>query len=226
MKISIQNLSKTYTNSLGNIDREVLNGLDIVIESGQKIAVMGPSGSGKTTLLNLIGTLDTPDSGSITYDNIVAGNMSANETLSFRNTRIGFVFQFHHLLPQCTLWENVLLPTLPNKDQKKASNQRAEQLLKLMGIWDQRDNLPGELSGGECQRTAVARALINQPQLLLADEPTGSLDSKNAKTLMELLIRINKEMNITLVIATHSQDVSTIMDKIYHIEDGKLYLTR
>ncbi len=222
MKVSIHNISKTYTNSLGNIDREVLSGLDVDIESGQKIAVMGPSGSGKTTLLNLIGTLDTPDTGSIMYDNQMVTNMSVNEILAFRNTRIGFVFQFHHLLPQCTLWENVLLPTLPHKVPSNASEQRAGELLKLMGIREQRNNLPGELSGGECQRAAVARALINQPQLLLADEPTGSLDSKNAKTLMELLVQINKEMNITLVIATHSQDVSGFMDKVFHIEDGKL----
>jgi lipoprotein-releasing system ATP-binding protein len=222
MHITVKNLSKTYRNSLGQVDREVLNGLDLEIEKGKKIAIMGPSGSGKTTLLNLLGTLDSPDKGTISINKQMISEITENELLRFRNTQIGFVFQFHHLLPQCSLWENVLLPTLPNKSHKKEFYDHAEELLKFLGIWDQRHNFPAELSGGECQRTAVARALINQPEILLADEPTGSLDRKNAEMLIDMLININKESGITLVIATHSADIAKRMDQVYHIEGGRL----
>ncbi len=225
MQISVKNLSKTYRNSLGKVDREVLWGLDMELERGKKMAIMGPSGSGKTTLLNLLGTLDIPDSGSITIDGQEIAGMTEKKILAFRNTKIGFVFQFHHLLPQCTLWENVLLPTLPHQGNKDGFYQHAEKLLKFMGIWEQRNNLPGELSGGECQRTAVARALINRPEILLADEPTGSLDSNNAEILMDLLLSVNKEMNITLIIATHAPEIAKKMDKTYHIAEGKLVHT-
>lgn len=222
MHITVNNLSKTYRNSLGQVDREVLSGLDLEIEKGKKIAIMGPSGSGKTTLLNLLGTLDSPDKGTISINRQMISEMKEIELLRFRNTEVGFVFQFHHLLPQCSLWENVLLPTLPNKIHKKEMHERAEELLKFLGIWEQRHNFPAELSGGECQRTAVARALINQPELLLADEPTGSLDRKNADILVDMLININEESGITLVIATHSADIAKRMDQVYHIEEGRL----
>jgi lipoprotein-releasing system ATP-binding protein len=222
MKITATQLHKTYHKSLDAARREVLMGLDLEIGSGQKIAIMGPSGCGKTTLLNLLGTLDTPDSGEITLGDYVLKVLSDREILTLRNQKIGFIFQFHHLLPQCTLWENVLLPTLPQKGNKKEFHQRAEKLLKYMGLWEHRNSKPGELSGGECQRTAVARALINQPQILLADEPTGSLDEYNAGLLMDLLVRINSEMKITIVIATHSMDIARRMDKVYTIRNGKL----
>jgi lipoprotein-releasing system ATP-binding protein len=224
MQITVTNLYKTYHKSLDSAKREVLKGLELKAASGEKIAIMGPSGCGKTTLLNLMGTLDTPDSGEIVLGDFRLKDLASNDILTLRNQRIGFVFQFHHLLPQCTLWENVLLPTLPQKGDKKDFHQRAEDLLNLMGLWEYRNSKPGELSGGECQRTAVARALINQPQILFADEPTGSLDEKNAGMLMDLLVRINSEMKITLVIATHSMEIAKRMDRIYGIREGKLKL--
>jgi lipoprotein-releasing system ATP-binding protein len=224
MQITVSNIHKTYQKSLDSAKREVLKDLDLLMGSGEKVAIMGPSGSGKTTLLNLIGTLDLPDEGRILLNGRDLKEFSGNEILELRNTKIGFVFQFHHLLPQCTLWENVLLPTLTHKGDKKEVLQRAEELLKLMGIWEHRNNKPGELSGGECQRAAVARALINRPEILLADEPTGSLDEKNADLLMDLILMINQQMNITVMIATHSLDVAGRMDKIYRIKEGKLEL--
>jgi lipoprotein-releasing system ATP-binding protein len=224
MQISATNLYKTYHKSLDATKREVLYGLDFSAQKGDTIAIMGPSGSGKTTLLNLLGTLDIPDAGDIMLGERSLKEMKEKEILSLRNQKIGFIFQFHHLLPQCTLWENVLLPTLPQKGDKKASQQHAEKLLRYMGLWDYRNSKPGELSGGECQRTAVARALINKPEILLADEPTGSLDEKNAGSLMDLLVDINKEMQITLIIATHSMEIAKRMGRAYTLKDGKLEL--
>ncbi len=222
MQITATNIHKTYQKSLDAASREVLVDLDMEVSSGEKIAIMGPSGSGKTTLLNLLGTLDTPDRGKIVLGNDDLAALSETAILELRNRKIGFVFQFHHLLPQCTLWENVLLPTLPIKGDKKEFHARAEELLKYMELWDYRNSKPAELSGGECQRTAVARALINRPTLLLADEPTGSLDEQNAGQLMNLMVNINKEMGITLIIATHSQEIAQKMDKLYRIKNGKL----
>lgn len=222
MHITAKNLYKSYENVRGGIRQEVLKDMSLEVKRGEKVAVMGPSGSGKTTLLNIIGTLDTPDSGLVMINDCELGTMSDKETLLFRNRTLGFVFQSHHLMPQCTLWENVLLPALPYKSQKKELHQRAEELLRYMGIWAQRHNKPEELSGGECQRAAVARALINQPQLILADEPTGSLDEKNAAHTMELLLYINEKMNLTLLIATHASNIAKKMDTVYLIRDGKL----
>jgi len=222
MNISAINLSKHYNQSLGGSIREVLTELDLEVAAGEKIAIMGPSGSGKTTLLNLIGTLDKPDSGEVKLDNTLISEMSEKDILDFRNQKAGFVFQFHNLLPQCTLLENVLLPTLTYKGDKSAVYKRAEELLEFMGLTAQRNNKPNELSGGECQRTAVARALINSPEILLADEPTGSLDSKNAELLIDLLIDINQKMNVTLIIATHSKSIAKRMDTVYTIQNGKL----
>ncbi len=222
MQIQATNLFKTYHKSLDSAKREVLTGLNMEISSGEKIAIMGPSGCGKTTLLNLLGTLDAPDSGEIILGERKLNGLTEKDILALRNQQIGFVFQFHHLLPQCTLWENVLLPTLPQKGSKRDSHERAEELLKYMVLWDYRNSKPGELSGGECQRTAMVRALINQPQLLLADEPTGSLDEKNAGLLMDHLVNINRDMKITLVIATHSMEIAKRMDRVYGIRDGKL----
>ena len=222
MQITATNIYKTYQKSLDAASREVLVGLDMEVTSGEKLAIMGPSGSGKTTLLNLLGTLDTPDKGKITLENDELAKLSESTILQLRNRKIGFVFQFHHLLPQCTLWENVLLPTLPLIGDKNEFHQRAEELLKYMELWEYRNSKPAELSGGECQRTAVARALINKPSLILADEPTGSLDEKNANQLMDLLVSINKEMGITLILATHSMEIAQKMDKIFRIKNGKL----
>lgn len=222
MLIRAIKVTKSYRNEIGNVNREVLGQLSMEINKGKKVAVMGPSGSGKTTLLNLIGTLDKPDSGDIFLDSYNLSEMNRRELLEFRNKKVGFVFQFHHLLPQCTLLENVMLPALVTKFDKTEVTRRAGELLQLLGIWEQRFNKPGELSGGECQRAAVARALINKPSILLADEPTGSLDARNAEGLMELLVKINREMGVTMVIATHSNDIAMQMDEVYKIVNGKV----
>lgn len=222
MNLTVQNLTKSYRPTLGGAVRTVLSGLDLQVSQGETIAIMGPSGSGKTTLLNLIGSLDQPDSGSIRWGDKLLSELSESEVLSFRNQEAGFVFQFHNLLPQCTLLENILLPTLPLKGDKSALRTRAEELTALLGIQAQRNNKPGELSGGECQRAAVARALINGPSLLLADEPTGSLDQKNAEQLIDLLLEINRRLHLTLLVATHSKSIAKRMDRIYTIQDGKL----
>lgn len=223
--LRVNNLHKSYRNTAGGVVRKVIARLDLVVKAGDKIAIMGPSGSGKTTLLNLLGSLDTPDKGEIIVGGTLLSEMNSAQVLAFRNKSAGFVFQFHHLLPQCNLLENVMLPTLPLKGDNAGAGQRAEELLKFMGIWEQRFQKPGELSGGECQRAAVARALINQPKLLLADEPTGSLDIQNAGLLTDLLININKQMGVTLIIATHSHAIADKMDKVYRLEEGSLIST-
>ncbi len=222
MNISVKNLCKSYRQSIGGAVRMVLSDLDLEITSGETVAIMGPSGSGKTTLLNLIGTLDKPDAGSIRLGSSLVSEMSEKEVLEFRNQQAGFVFQFHNLLPQCTLLENILLPTLPTKGDKSALNKWAVELMTFLGIQEQQNNKPGELSGGECQRAAVARALINAPTLLLADEPTGSLDQNNSAQLIDLLLDLHQKMNVTLVIATHSKTIAQRMDRIYTIQEGKL----
>lgn len=222
MNLSVKNLSKSYRTNIGGVERRVLSNLDLELASGETMAIMGPSGSGKTTLLNLLGTLDKPDAGNIQLGNTSLSEMSENEVLAFRNQQAGFVFQFHNLLPQCTLLENILLPTLPLKGDRASMLKRAEELMELLGIQAQRNNKPGELSGGECQRAAVARALINQPALLLADEPTGSLDAVNAEQLIDLLLDINHRLQVTLVVATHSITVAQRMNRIYTLQEGKL----
>ncbi len=222
MNIQLHNIHKTYRNSPQSPVREVLKQLNMTINQGETIALMGPSGSGKTTLLSILGTLDCPDAGEIFFGDKTLSKMSEQEILTVRNKHIGFVFQFHFLLPQCSLLENVLLPTLTGNNDKSDVMQRAEKLLKMMGVWEYRHQKPDALSGGECQRTAVARALINQPDILLADEPTGSLDQENAATLMQLLLEINQKLNVTLVIATHAPEVARQMHKIYQLHDMKL----
>lgn len=223
MLLQLKNISKGYGDPGKHNFREVLNGLDLEVSEGQKIAIAGPSGSGKTTLLNLIGTLDLPDSGEIYFKGQNITGYSARELAHFRNLELGFVFQLHFLLPQCTVWENVLLPVLPlHRVADKAEKEWAENLLHKVGIWEQRDQKPSELSGGESQRTAVVRALINKPQLILADEPTGALDEKNAENLSDLLFRLSSEEGITLVIVTHSNDLASKLDRVYHLKNGTL----
>ena len=222
MLLSLKNISKNYHKASGEIVREVLKDINLEINSGEKIAIVGPSGSGKTTLLNLIGSLDLPDSGHIHFKGKTLSTFSEKEILNYRNQEIGFIFQLHHLLPQCTLWENVLVPTLARKAKDEDVQQRALDLLRKVGIWDNRYQFPGELSGGECQRVAVVRALINQPALLLADEPTGALDEDNAVQLMELLISLNEQEHTSLVVVTHSRELAGMMDTIYFLKNGIL----
>ncbi len=222
MLLEIKDVTKSYKSRYGKTLREVLRGASLSLRQGEKIAIAGPSGSGKTTLLNLAGTLDFPDKGEIIFKERPLSGMATAELAGFRNREVGFVFQFHHLLPQLTLWENVLIPTLPVSGDKKDIYKRAEELLRQTGLWDIRHQKPGELSGGECQRTAVVRALVNGPSLLLADEPTGSLDSENADMLTKLLIRMGEKENLGMIVVTHSMEIASQMDRIYNLKDGRL----
>lgn len=223
MLLQLKNLSKGYGDLQSQNYQHVLDNISLEVEEGESIAIIGPSGSGKTTLLNLIGTLDQPDNGSIFYKNRDITGLSRQEIENFRNKEIGFIFQMHYLLPQCTLLENVLLPTLPVKEDKDA-HIRAEKLIKRVGLWEHKDKKPQLLSGGECQRTAVVRAMINNPGLLLADEPTGALDHINAVNLINLLLEFNREDKLTLVMVTHSRELAEKMNKIYRLMDGRLEL--
>jgi ABC-type lipoprotein export system ATPase subunit len=220
MLLKLEKISKSYSK-----DRTILDQLDLEVYAGERIAIVGPSGSGKTTLLNLIGTLDRPDSGKMYFENQDLSVFTDQQLAGFRNEKIGFVFQMHHLLPQLTLLENILLPTLTDKKlQGKETLEHAQKLIARMGLADVSHQKPSELSGGECQRTAVARALINRPKLILADEPTGALDQKSAFNLTDLLVELNKEEGLTLIVVTHSMDVAGKMDRIYKIENGRLIL--
>ena len=218
MLLKLENISKSYSK-----ERMILDQLSLEINAGERVAIVGPSGSGKTTLLNLIGTLDRPDSGKMIFDGQDLSAMNDNELAQFRNRKIGFVFQMHHLLPQLSLWENVLLPTLTDPAlQGKETEDRAKRLIERVGLSGVVSQKPSELSGGECQRTAVVRALINRPALLLADEPTGALDQKSSGNLTDLLIELNKEEGVALVVVTHSMEVAKKMDRIYRLENGRL----
>jgi ABC-type lipoprotein export system ATPase subunit len=200
-----------------------LKELDLEVGKGEKIAIVGPSGSGKTTLLNLIGALDQPEKGKILFDGKDITGYSKSELATFRNKHLGFIFQLHHLMPQLTLLENVLLPLLPQgKNISKENIEWVEHLIQKVGIWEQREQKPSQLSGGECQRTAVVRALINKPQLLLADEPTGALDEENANALTELLVKLSEEEGVTLITVTHAAALANRMDKKYTLKNGVL----
>lgn len=223
--LNLQNISKSYSSASQLVDHKVLDQLSLEIQKGESIAIVGPSGSGKTTLLNIIGTLDKADEGSLHFEELDLMQLTAKTQPDFRNRKIGMVFQLHHLLPQCTLWENILIPTLPQKLDDGEAEKRAEKLLKRTGIWEQRFQKPAELSGGECQRAAFVRALINQPSLILADEPTGALDEENAEKLSELLLELNKEMGTSLIVVTHSMKLAEKMDKVYRLQNGKLHLS-
>ncbi|WP_346861291.1 ABC transporter ATP-binding protein [uncultured Draconibacterium sp.] len=222
MLLQLKNISKGYGEIGTHSFRPVLKELSLEINKGEKIAIIGPSGSGKTTLLNLVGALDLPDSGEIVFANKNITSYSKKELANFRNRHLGFIFQMHHLMPQLSLWENVLLPLLPQGKVTKEQKDWAEHLIRKVGIWEQRNQKPAEMSGGECQRTAVVRALINNPELILADEPTGALDEENALALSDLLIQLSEEEKVTLVTVTHSAELATKMDKEYILRNGKL----
>jgi ABC-type lipoprotein export system ATPase subunit len=223
MLLDIRNLTKTYRAPHGGDAVDVLRGAELQMNAGETLSIIGPSGSGKSTLLNIIGALDKAESGEVLVDGRNIAGLSSDELASYRNTTVGFIFQLHHLLPQCTILENVLIPTLvqPKRDNA-ALQQRAEKLLEAVGLAHRMNHRPGELSGGERQRVAVARALINRPKLLLADEPTGALDRVSAAKLVDLLTELNREQGVTLIMVTHALDIARRAQRVLEIRDGKL----
>jgi ABC-type lipoprotein export system ATPase subunit len=223
MLVDLENVTKSYRAPDGGDEVEVFRGLDLHVSEGESIAIVGPSGSGKSTLLNIIGALDHADSGRITVADLDLGRMEERDLARFRNETVGFVFQLHHLLPQCTILENVLVPTLAQARRDNASAQtRARELLEAVGLKHRAHHRPGQLSGGERQRAAVARALINKPKLLLADEPTGALDRTSARRLVDLLIELNHGAAVTLIVVTHAMEVAQRMQRVITFEEGKL----
>jgi len=199
----------------------VLTDINFQLAAGTAVAIVGPSGSGKSTLLNLLGALDQPTRGTVRLADRDLGQLAENDLADLRNRQIGFIFQLHHLLPQCTVLENVLVPTLPRPAQP-ANRDRAIELLTRVGLQHRLEHRPGQLSGGECQRVAVARALINRPQLLLADEPTGSLDHANAASLGQLLLELNQAEGVALVVVTHSLELARQLPRMMVLRDGVL----
>jgi ABC-type lipoprotein export system ATPase subunit len=223
MLLQLQNITKGYGEPGSHNYRQVLKDLNFEVEKGDRVAIVGPSGSGKTTMLNLVGTLDLPEQGKILFDGKDITGYSKAELAEFRNQHLGFIFQMHHLLHQLSLMENVLLPFLPQgKKVMEEQKEWAEYLIEKVGIWDQRNQKPSQLSGGECQRTAVVRALVNKPELLLADEPTGALDEENANALTDLLIKLSEEEGVTLITVTHASAIADRMAKKYHLKNGIL----
>lgn len=211
---------KGITKSFGSL--QVLKGIDLHIEKGEVVSIVGPSGAGKTTLLQIIGTLDKPDSGGIIIDGTDVMKLSSRKLSEFRNKRIGFVFQFHQLLPEFTAVENVMLPALISGASKGEAKKRAMELLDFMGLSERAGHKPAELSGGENQRVAVARALVNKPAVILADEPSGSLDSKNKAELHQLFFDLRDKTGQTFVIVTHDENLASITDRTIKMKDGML----
>lgn len=222
-QLKLTGVTKRYRGQVSG-EAPVLDGVDLEVSRGESVAILGPSGCGKTTLLNIIGTLDRPDGGEVRLEGQDLARLKARELAGVRNRQIGFVFQMHHLLPQCTVLENVLVPTLAttNEGLRDAAPERARRLLERVGLGARLRYRPGQLSGGERQRVAVVRALINEPQLLLADEPTGALDRASSVTLAQLLGDLNQEMGVTLIVVTHSLDLARRMQRVLELRDGRL----
>lgn len=208
------------TKSFGSL--QVLKGIDLEINKGEIVSIVGPSGAGKTTLLQIMGTLDEPDKGVVEIDGTVVSRMKEKELSAFRNKNIGFVFQFHQLLPEFTALENVMIPAFIAGVSSKDANERAIKVLDFMGLADRASHKPNELSGGEKQRVAVARALINDPAVILADEPSGSLDTKNKEDLHQLFFDLRDRLGQTFVIVTHDEGLAKITDRTVHIVDGMI----
>lgn len=214
--IEIHNITKSF----GSL--QVLKGIDLHINRGEVVSIVGPSGAGKTTLLQIMGTLDTADSGSVVIDGIDVTKLKDKEMAKFRNQHLGFVFQFHQLLPEFTAMENVMIPAMIGGKANKQMRERAKELLEFLGLAERADHKPAELSGGEKQRVAVARALINNPAIIFADEPSGSLDSKNKAELHQLFFDLRDKYGQTFVIVTHDEGLSQITDRTIHLKDGMI----
>lgn len=219
--ISIAAVSKKYRDKNGD-DLEILKQANLEVHSGEMVSIIGASGSGKSTLLHVIGGLDQIDSGKIVIDKEDISTYKKEKLAAFRNQKIGFVFQFHHLLPEFTALENVAMPSLISGDSYKVACSKAESFLNLVGMEHRLSHRPSELSGGEQQRVAIARALINKPKILLADEPTGNLDSKNAGIVLDLFFDIQKQTGITLIMVTHDQSIAKRTDRMFELFDGVL----
>ncbi len=214
--IDVHNIKKSF----GSL--EVLKGIDLHIDKGEVVSIVGPSGAGKTTLLQIIGTLDRPDSGSVRIDSVDVTTLSQKVLSDFRNRKLGFVFQFHQLLPEFTAIENIMIPAFIAGTSRSAAQSRAKELLQFMGLQDRASHKPAQLSGGEKQRVAVARALMNNPAVILADEPSGSLDTKNKNELHQLFFDLRDKFGQTFVIVTHDEQLATLTDRTIHMRDGLL----
>ncbi len=212
----VKNLTKTIDESI------ILKGVDLTIQKGEIVSIVGSSGAGKTTLLQILGTLEKPTTGSVNINGIDPFELTANELSSFRNKEIGFIFQFHQLLPEFTALENILMPALIGKHNLDDSKKRALELIEVLGLLGKENQLPSTLSGGEQQRVAVARALMNKPSIVFADEPSGNLDSKNAKELHDLFFKLRDLFNQTFVIITHNQELASLADRKIEMADGQL----
>ena len=212
--------TENITKSFGSL--QVLKGIDLHIERGEVVSIVGPSGAGKTTLLQIIGTLDRPDGGSVRVDSVDVTSLSQKALADFRNRHLGFVFQFHQLLPEFTALENIMIPAYIAGTSQRQAKERAKELLDFMGLTDRATHKPAELSGGEKQRVAVARALVNNPAIILADDPSGSLDTQNKQELHQLFFDLRDKFGQTFVIVTHDEQLATLTDRTIHLRDGMI----
>ena len=219
--LKLEDVYKQYE-SAGRYPVLVLRGISLIVQRGDSLAIVGPSGSGKSTLLNILGSLDSPTRGSIRLDGEELAHLPEQRLAAIRSQKIGFIFQSHHLLPQCSVLENILVPALAATGRAPASAvERAKQLLERVGLGHRLDHRPTQLSGGECQRVAVVRALINRPSLILADEPTGALDHSTAESLADLLVELNRDDHVTLIVVTHSKELAAKMSTTHQLQHGQ-----